>query len=296
MRSHTVVSCRTGRFAPMIVQVILVAALGCGEDAESPTAPYPRPALKSTQAQKLLFRQVSTGGGAHTCGVTAGSVAYCWGLNSDGQLGDGTTTNHLTPVPVAGGLRFHQVAAGFFQTCGVTTNNMAYCWGRNSDGQLGDGTATNRSLPVPVAGGLRFRQVSAGDFHTCGVTTGSEAHCWGRNLGGQLGDGTTIDRPTPVAVAGGLRFRLVGLGSNHSCGVTTSHVAYCWGFNDVGQLGDGTEDIIRPTPVPVVGGLRFRQVISGWRWRRYHLRRNHEPRGLLLGLQQPRPDRRWHGQ
>jgi alpha-tubulin suppressor-like RCC1 family protein len=95
------------------------------------------------------------------------------------------------------------------------------------------------------------------------VTTGSEAHCWGRNLGGQLGDGTTTDSPTPVRVVGGLRFRSVGLGSNHSCGVTTSHVAYCWGFNDVGQLGDGTEDIIRPTPVPVAGGLRFRQVISG---------------------------------
>lgn len=92
---------------------------------------------------------------------------------------------------VAGGLRFRQLAAGFFQTCGVTTNNVAYCWGRNDVGQLGDGTTANRLLPVPVAGGLRFHQVSAADFHTCGVTTGSQAHCWGRNFGGQLGDGTT---------------------------------------------------------------------------------------------------------
>ena len=122
----------------------------------------------------LTFRQVSAGH-LHTCGVTTGNVAYCWGGNSSGQLGDGSRTDRLRPVRVAGGLLLRSVTAGgdFFgdYTCGVTTTNVAYCWGANFFGQLGDGTMTARLRPVRVAGGLAFRQVSAGhNWHTCGVT------------------------------------------------------------------------------------------------------------------------------
>ena len=147
------------RLAPVLAPALLVAALGCREDAESPTAPEPGPALKTTQAQTLPFRQVSAG----TCGVTPDHRAYCWGDNFLGQLGDGTTTDRLTPVAVAGGLRFREVSTGFVHTCGVTPDDRAYCWGLNASGQLGDGTTTNRLTPVAVAGGLRFRQVTAGN-------------------------------------------------------------------------------------------------------------------------------------
>src|SRR5438128_241006 len=95
----------TRRLASMFAPAIVVIALGCREDAESPTAPEPGPALTTMSASTLSFRQVSTGGGAHTCGVTTSNVAYCWGRNSDGQLGDGTTTDHLRPVRVTGGLQ-----------------------------------------------------------------------------------------------------------------------------------------------------------------------------------------------
>src|SRR5207253_863820 len=130
--------------------------------------------------------------------------AYCWGANNSGQLGDGTTTTRLTPVAVAGRLRFGQVSPdGTQHSCGVTTDDRAYCWGRNVFGELGDGTTTARLTPVAVAGGLLFRQVSAGAFHTCGVTTGDLAYCWGyNNFFGALGDGRLINRRRPTAVAG----------------------------------------------------------------------------------------------
>jgi alpha-tubulin suppressor-like RCC1 family protein len=151
----------------------------------------------------LRFRRVIAGE-QHTCGVTPDDRAYCWGSNSEGQLGDGTTTTRLRPLPVAGGLQFRQVGAAGQHTCGVTPDDRAYCWGPNHDGQLGDGTSTLRRRPVAVAGGLRFRQVSARLRHTCGVTLGNVAYCWGSNSEGQLGDGTTTNRLRPVAVAGAM--------------------------------------------------------------------------------------------
>jgi alpha-tubulin suppressor-like RCC1 family protein len=107
-RMHTR-SCVTG--------ALLLAMLGCGDEAESPTAPEPGSELATT-ATTLAFLQVSAGG-YHTCGITLDNKAYCWGLNVWGELGDGTTTERLAPVPVAGGLSFTQISAGIDYTCGV---------------------------------------------------------------------------------------------------------------------------------------------------------------------------------
>lgn len=93
-----------------------------------------------------------TAGGGHTCGVTTGQLAYCWGGNSSGQLGNGATTvDELLPFPVRGGLRFQLLDAGDGHTCGVTTGGEAYCWGRNNWGQLGDGSLASASVPQRVA-------------------------------------------------------------------------------------------------------------------------------------------------
>ncbi|MEA2712852.1 MAG: hypothetical protein QOK27_813 [Gemmatimonadales bacterium] len=217
----------------------------------------------------LLFRQVSAGA-YHTCGVTMDYRAYCWGWNGSsdygyGQLGDGTTTTRLKPVPVLGGHQFRQVSAGSFSTCGVSyPDNRAYCWGWNPYGQLGDGTVMERRTPVAVAGTLRFRQVSAGEGHTCGATTDNVAYCWGLNAAGRIGDSTTVfRRKTPTAVAGGLLFRQLSAGAGHSCGVTTDDRAFCWGDNHYGQIGDGKTTSIRRWPRAVIGALRFREVIAG---------------------------------
>jgi alpha-tubulin suppressor-like RCC1 family protein len=264
------IDCTRLQFVSVLTLAILAATVGCGEDAQSPTAPELGPAVAGRAAHELSFRQVSAGF-SDTCGVTSDNSIYCWGQNTLGQLGDGTTTDRLTPVAVVGGLRFRQVSAGARHTCGITLHNVAYCWGANFAGQLGDGTSTDRPTPVAVAGGLRFREVSAsanGD-HTCGVTTENVAYCWGANFNAQLGDGTTNNfRPTPVAVAGGLRFRQVTAGGIHTCGVVTGHRAYCWGTNFFGQFGNGMIDngpqiVLTPTPVAVAGGLRFHQVDAG---------------------------------
>jgi alpha-tubulin suppressor-like RCC1 family protein len=205
------------------------------------------------------FRQVIAGG-FHTCGVTTGSQAYCWGRNDNGELGDGTLHIRLTPVAVVGGLSFRQVIAGVGRplshahTCGVTTGNQAYCWGDNRNGRLGDGTTSRRVTPTPVSGGLQFSGVTLGSSHTCAVTTADRGYCWGWNFYGQLGDGTHTNRLVPVAVSGDLQFTRVSAGGGgvHTCAVTGGGEAYCWGANYAGQLGDGTTTE-RMSPVPVAG-------------------------------------------
>jgi alpha-tubulin suppressor-like RCC1 family protein len=249
---------------------LLIAVLGCREDAESPTSPEATP-LATSAAQALAFHQVSVGR-LHTCGVTTDNRAYCWGYNVYGGLGDGTTTQRLAPVAVAGALRFRQVSAGIYHTCGVTTDYRAYCWGFYGLGSitqvaLGDGSTDGSRTPVPVAGGHRFREVDVGEEHTCGVGyPDNRAYCWGFNDEGELGDSTTTKRLTPVAVSGGHQFRQVSAGVDHTCGVTTADEAFCWGANRYGQIGDSLAPTYRLTPSRVVGKHRFHQVDAGARF------------------------------
>src|SRR2546428_684182 len=125
---------------------------GSGQLGDGTTTERSIPALVG---RGVRFTAVSAAGSqgaddGHTCGVTTAGAAYCWGDNSNGQLGDGSTTNGSSPVPVAGGLRFAAVSAGYLHSCGVTPTGAAYCWGSNGDGQLGDGSKIDQSSPVPM--------------------------------------------------------------------------------------------------------------------------------------------------
>jgi alpha-tubulin suppressor-like RCC1 family protein len=85
--------------------------------------------------------------------VATDGRAYCWGNNQYGQLGDGTTTQRLTPVVVHGGIAFLRLSGGEAFSCGVTGAGKAYCWGGNWVGQIGDGTSTSpRLTPRAVVG------------------------------------------------------------------------------------------------------------------------------------------------
>ncbi|HUR94266.1 MAG TPA: hypothetical protein VMY76_06765 [Gemmatimonadales bacterium] len=229
-----------------------------GTGATTPSEPRP------VRVQGVRRWRDIQSGDAHTCALTRGRRIFCWGDNSLGQLGDGTTSlNQVNPTPVATSLTFVQVSTGSAHTCAITAAGAAYCWGDNPYGQLGDGSRTRRLMPVKVAGNLVFRHVRAGWEHTCGVTTTDVAYCWGRNKAGQLGDGTDLTRGRPTRVVGGFKFRLIRTGQRHTCALTTASKVYCWGLNNLGQVGDGTNLNERHTPVAVVNGANFGSLALG---------------------------------
>jgi alpha-tubulin suppressor-like RCC1 family protein len=190
----------------------------------------------------LNFNSISGGGGGgHVCAVSETDGVFCWGRNSNGQLGDGTSIQRLTPIQPVGGTEFVEVSAGGLYSCALTAAGAAYCWGSNTNGQFGNGTRTESLVPVAAASGLSLSSISAGSYiHACGLTDSGEAYCWGRNEHGQLGSGNTIDSTVPVPVTGGLTFSLIVAYRSRTCGLTASGAAYCWGRGTNGQLGDGT--------------------------------------------------------
>jgi alpha-tubulin suppressor-like RCC1 family protein len=201
-------------------------------------------------------------GDSHSCAVDEAGVAFCWGVGSSGQLGNGFLINRFTPFPVAGGHTFIAIATAETHSCGITTTGQAYCWGLNNVGQLGDGTTINQASPSLVAGDLTFTSIVAGAFHTCALTASGEAYCWGFSMSGALGNGTTAVRTSPTPVSGNHIFASVTAGRSHTCGLTTSGETYCWGLNSSGQLGDGTT-ANQLIPSQVIGGLTFASISAG---------------------------------
>jgi tRNA A-37 threonylcarbamoyl transferase component Bud32 len=177
----------------------------------------------------------------HTCAVAAGSgQAYCWGLNAEGQLGEGSRVDRVVPTAVSGSHSFSEIAAGNAHTCGLSAGAV-FCWGANGSGQLGIGQAAGQSEPVRLeALPGQVTQLVAGAVHTCALLQNGQAWCWGQNIHGQLGDGTNVGRSLPTAVEGDLVFRRLEAGGGATCGVTDGGETYCWGLNQSGQLGDGT--------------------------------------------------------
>jgi alpha-tubulin suppressor-like RCC1 family protein len=214
-----------------------------------------------------------TAGGAFSCVALTDGTARCWGLNTNGQLGNATTTQSLVPVVVravggATGSSLRQVVAGTSHACAALTDGTARCWGLNSLGQLGDGTSTQRTSPVTVlaAAGVTLQGVvalSAGGNTTCAAITDGTLRCWGANANGQLGNGATSTKATSypgvVRAVGGasgsslVRVRAVAVGTSHVCAALTDGTGVCWGLNTNGQLGDGS--VTQRTSPVVVGGL-----------------------------------------
>jgi len=222
----------------------------------------PAVAADTPPRSSIQFSSISSGV-HHTCALTSDGTAYCWGLNSGGELGapskDTCKAEHSefpcgkSPIPVSGGLHFTALVVGQWHSCGLSNEGRAYCWGSDYDGQLGADSGLTvchepngnplkcASIPVPVAGGYRFALLVAGRVHNCGVTTTGVTYCWGLDEAGQLGSDSASQicgeagegghpcRRTPIRVGGERTLVALAAGRSHTCGLDAEGQARCWG-------------------------------------------------------------------
>jgi alpha-tubulin suppressor-like RCC1 family protein len=138
----------------------------------------------------------------HTCAALGDGTVRCWGRNSAGQLGDGTTVDRAAPTVVMGLSDVVDVSSSIGEhTCARLRDGTVRCWGSNTLGQLGDGTRINRTSPTTVDRLNDVAGISTGRWHTCAwLVDNAGVYCWGYNFFGQLGDGTETERLTPQLV------------------------------------------------------------------------------------------------
>lgn len=193
-------------------------------------------------------------GDFHTCAVVDGGVE-CWGFNSSGQLGNGSTFGTLAPAAVPGLANVSQVSAGGAHTCALFSDGTVQCWGENSSGQLGNGSTTRSLTPVSVSGITNATVISSGTSHTCARLADSTLRCWGRNVSGQLGNASYTNSSTPVTVSGIFTANGIAAGGSHTCTLLSDGTVRCWGSNSLDQLGNSliVTGSRSTTPVTVTG-------------------------------------------
>lgn len=215
-------------------------------------------APSSVSAQDLGLGGVAAiaAGDRHTCALTLAGGVRCWGNNTQGQLGDGSTSDRWTAAGVAGlGRGVKGLAAGGAHTCALTVAGGVKCWGDNSAGQLGDGSMTRRLAPVDVAGlASGVTAIALGREHSCALTNAGGVKCWGSNAYGKLG-APAQDSSVPndvTGLSGGVR--AISVGDDHSCALTAAGVVMCWGGNLWGEIqgGPGVMGSVEPL---VIRGL-----------------------------------------
>lgn len=225
-------------------------------------------------------------GNYHACVIASDDKPYCWGYNSNGQLGNGNTTNTLLPVAVdmtgaLSGLTVKDIVANANTVCVIASDDLIYCWGENQFGQLGNNSTVDSHVPVALSttgpiGGKTIKSISLGTSHGCAIGSDDLVYCWGENSAGQLGNGTTVNSLLAVAVdttgvLSGKTVKALAAGWNfsdgHNCVIASDDLAYCWGAANQGQLGNNSFSV-ESSPVAVdasgvLSGKTIKKIIGG---------------------------------
>ncbi len=199
-------------------------------------------------------------GGNTTCTVSTGAKVSCWGENTYGQIGDGTTTLRRSGTEITALQGATQVAVGLDFACAVMGDLTGRCWGRNNFGQLGANLAVAQATTPQVVESLtRLTKIVVGSQFACALN-GGQVWCWGRNFRGQLGNGTTTDSAFPVLVEGLADITDLVAGESHVCGVTASRQVWCWGIRPLHPIANATSET---TPYELTGLGEWVELKSG---------------------------------
>src|SRR5450759_2553757 len=209
-------------------QMLAWGANGLGQLGNGTTADSNTPVAVSLPSGTTVT--AIAGGGQHSLALTSAGQVLAWGYNSDGELGNGTTTNSSTPVAVSlpSGTTVIAIAGGGQHSLALTSSGQVLAWGYNEAGQLGNGTTTSQSnTPVAVSlpSGTTVTAIAGGFSHSLALTSTGQVLAWGRNLEGELGNGTTTNSSTPVVVSAIRAAVAISGGGYHSLAIQLPSVA-----------------------------------------------------------------------
>jgi len=211
--------------------------------------------------------QISAGG-YHTCAIVEGDPlpdkVNCWGLGSEGQLGDGVWSSQVYPVEVSGLTTATQVSIGANHSCALLSDNSVQCWGRGFEGQIGNGANADQNTPVAVTGLTTATQISSNGGTSCALLAAGTVNCWGQGGNGQLGNTVSFDSNVIVSVNGlGNTATQVVVGEFHVCALLSDNRVQCWGGGTFGELGNGTNSDANVAGAFVTGLNTAIQVSAG---------------------------------
>lgn len=168
-------------------------------------------------------------------------IVSAWGDNSNGQLGDGTTTGRPSPAPVQGLTDVRTIESGSGHVVALLADGTAVSWGRNAFGQVGDGTMETQYRPRPVVGLTGITKVVPGGGQTLYLL--ADGTIWGAGGGffGLLGANNLRLHPEPVRVDGIDEVTDLISGGGHALALRADGTVWTWGRDDYGQLGDGPD-------------------------------------------------------
>jgi alpha-tubulin suppressor-like RCC1 family protein len=211
-------------------------------------------------------------GSNHDLAVTSAGGLLTWGLNADGQLGNGSFTNSSVPVSIALPNGDAAVAAcgGYDHSLVLGASGSVYAWGLNNHGQLGDGTEVQSSVPVTVQmpPGIMVAAVAAGEDYSLAMDTNGNVYAWGFGGDDDLGNGSQLDSTTPVSVdvPPGVVPVAIAAGGNRAHLLSAAGQIYDWGSGENGKHTDPvpTLDKVPPgeTPVAIGDGPEAEQYLA----------------------------------
>ena len=215
-------------------------------------------------SRPLPGRATIATGDEFTVQVRPDGTVMASGLNSDGQLGDGTTTTSTTPVPVSGLTpgSVVAVAAGDSHALALKADGTVVAWGTNSAGQLGDGTTTASTTPVTVSGLTGVTAIAAGDSISYALKVDGTVWAWGTTTSASSATGPTPTATTPVQVSGLAGVTSIAAGAYHGLAAKADGTVWAWGYGADGQLGNSAT-AEQDTPVQATGLSRVVAVAGG---------------------------------
>ncbi len=201
-------------------------------------------------------------GERYSIAIRTDGTLWAWGLNTYGQLGDGTTETRTSPVQIGPLTTWTKISCGLNFTIAMRSDGSLWAWGLNTYGQLGDGTNINRLSPVQIAPLITWAKIACGNNHTLAISSGGLLYAWGDNAYAQLGNNSNINSSSPIQIGIASNWTDIAAGSRHSLAIQSQGLLFSWGNNSYGQLGTSNNTEYK-TPTQVGSSSTWSKVSSG---------------------------------